>query len=188
MEGSMEPQQSKEIVAIVKYNGSANFLSKALELCSGLDGLKTSDKVLLKPNLLWGGTRAMPAFGRVTTSTMYRVPPSDPPRTGVHRRHHREGTIPNKEMGSTTLRGYEWSGIGKVAKRYGARLVDFNAEPYEEVHLDNVRVKISKSVTESDFLINLPVLKTHRQTKISLGMKNLKGCLAIASKQTFHRH
>jgi len=185
---SMEPQQSKEIVAIVKYDGSSNFLSKALELCSGLDSLKASDKVLLKPNLLWGGTRAMPAFGRVTTSTMIGYLLQILRERGCADITIGEGTIPNKEMGSTTLRGYEWSGIGKVAKRYGARLVDFNDEPYEEVNLDNVRVKISKSVTESDFLIDLPVLKTHRQTKISLGMKNLKGCLAIASKQTFHKH
>jgi uncharacterized protein (DUF362 family) len=41
---------------------------------------------------------------------------------------------------------------------------------------------------ECDFLSDLPVLKTHRQTKISLGMKNLKGCLALRTKQTFHRH
>jgi len=81
-------------------------------------------------------------------------------------------------MGSTTTRGYEWSGIGKVTKRYGVRLVDFNSEPYEEVRLENIRAKISKSVVECDFLIDLPVLKAHAQTKISLGMKNLKVCPA----------
>jgi len=184
----MEPEQSKEIVAIVKHDGSSNSLRKALELCNGLDGLKANDKVLLKPNILWGGTKAFPPFGRITTSTIvgYLLPIlRDRGCTDIT---IGEGTIVNKEMGSTTTRGYEWSGIGKVAKKYGVRLVDFNSEPYEEVRLENIRAKISKSAMECDFLIDLPVLKAHRQTKISLGMKNLKGCLAMSSKQAFHRH
>ena len=184
----MEPEQSKEIVAIVKHDGSSNSLRKVLELCNGLDGLKANDKVLLKPNILWGGTKAFPPFGRITTSTIvgYLLPIlRDQGCTDIT---IGEGTIVNKEMGSTTTRGYEWSGIGKVAKKYGVRLVDFNSEPYEEVRLENIRAKISKSAMECDFLIDLPVLKAHRQTKISLGMKNLKGCLAMSSKQAFHRH
>ncbi|MDM7999510.1 MAG: DUF362 domain-containing protein, partial [Dehalococcoidia bacterium] len=38
-----------------------------------------------------------------------------------------------------------------------------------------------------DFLINVPVLKTHGQTKVSLGFKNLKGCLSLASRLKFHK-
>ena len=64
-EVSMEPEQSKEIVAIVKHDGSSNSLRKVLELCNGLDGLKANDKVLLKPNVLWGGTRGGPLEARL---------------------------------------------------------------------------------------------------------------------------
>jgi len=184
----MEQKQSKEIVAIVKHDGSSHFLKKAMELCNGLDGLNTKDKVLLKPNVLWGGTKAFPQFGRVTTSTIVGELLQILRDRGCTDITIGEGTILNEEMGSTTMRGYQWSGIEKVAKRYGARLVDFNSEPYEEVHLENIRAKISKPALECDFLIDLPVLKAHAQTKISLGMKNLKGCLAMSSKQTFHRH
>ena len=184
----MEPKQSKEKVAIVKHDGTYDSFVKALELCDGLDGLKVNDKVLLKPNIVWGGTRNFPQYGRVTTSTMVEYVLRALRDRGCRDITIGEGTVTNKEMGSTTARGFEWSGIGKVAQRYGARLVDFNAEPYEEVQLENVGVKISKRALESDFLIDLPVLKTHRQTKISLGMKNLKGCLAQNSKKAFHRH
>jgi hypothetical protein len=51
-------------------------------------------------------------------------------------------------MGSSTHKGYEWSGIGKVAKRYGAELVDFNLGPFEEVQLDRIRVRITKWASE----------------------------------------
>ena len=184
----MEPKHPKEIVAIVKHDGSSDSLRKALELCNGLDGLKANDKVLLKPNILWGGTGAMPPFGRVTTSTMVEYLLEILHDRGCTDITIGEGTMVNKEMGSNTMRAYEWSGIGKVAKRYSAKLVDFNSEPYEEVRLENIRAKISKPAMECDFLIDLPVLKTHRQTKISLGMKNLKGILAMSSKVAFHKH
>jgi uncharacterized protein (DUF362 family) len=46
---------------------------------------------------------------------------------------------------------------------------------------------ISRTVLDSEFLINLPVLKTHHQARVSLGLKNLKGCLSMKSKMEFHR-
>jgi len=55
---------------VVKYDGTFDSFTKALELCEGLNGLKTNDKVLLKPNILWGATRPWPPYGRVTTSTI----------------------------------------------------------------------------------------------------------------------
>ena len=35
-------------------------------------------------------------------------------------------------------------------------------------------------------MIDVPVLNTHAMTKVSLGMKNLKGCLSMNSKKKFH--
>ena len=184
----MEGKHLKEKVAIVKYDGTFNSFANALSLCDGLNGLKANDKILLKPNILWGGKKPDPPYGRVTTSTMVGYVLQILRDRGCTDITVGEGAIPNKELGSTTVQGFDWSGIGKVAKTCGARLIDFNSEPYEEVELDGVRVKISKWALECDFLIDLPVLKAHRQTKISLGMKNLKGCLALRSKQRFHKH
>lgn len=184
----MENGQPREKVAVVKYDGTTNALKKAIELCGGFEELKPDHKILLKPNILWGGTKKLPPFGVITTSTMVDHLLKLLCERGCKDITIGEGTIPNKEMGSSTYKGYEWSGIGKVAKRYGARLVDFNSEPFEEVQLEEIKVKVSRWALESDFLINLPVLKAHRQTKVSLGMKNLKGCLAIESKKKFHKH
>jgi len=187
-EAFAEVSGNKAKVAIVKYDGTFDSFTEALELCDGFDGHRAGDKVLLKPNILWGGTRHMPPYGRVTTSKIVEYVLQVLCDRGCADVTIGEGTIPNKELGSTTLRGFDWSGIGRVAKRYGARLVDFNSKPYEEVQLENVGVKLSKWAIESDFLIDLPVLKTHLQTKISLGMKNLKGFLTLSSKKAFHRH
>jgi uncharacterized protein (DUF362 family) len=180
--------EPRETVAVVKYEGTPDALENAIELCDGFDGLKPNHRILLKPNILWGGTKKLPPFGVVTTSAIVGHLLQLLRDRGCKDITIGEGTIPNKELGSSTHKGYEWSGIGRAAKRYGATLVDFNSGPFEEVSLEKIKVRISRWALESDFLINLPVLKTHRQTKVSLGMKNLKGCLAIESKKKFHKH
>ncbi len=184
----MEKEQIREKVAITKYDGTLNPLRKAIELCGGFEELKPDHKILLKPNIVWAGTKKLPPYGVVTTSTMVDHLLHLLRERGCKDITIGEGTIVNKEMGSNTMKGYDWSGIGKVAKRYGVKVVDFNTEAFEEVQLDEIKVNISRWALESDFLINLPVLKAHRQTKISLGMKNLKGCLALNSKKKFHLH
>ena len=40
--------------------------------------------------------------------------------------------------------------------------------------------------TETDFLINLPVLKAHCQTNLTCSLKNLKGCIPDSEKRRFH--
>jgi hypothetical protein len=82
----------------------------------------------------------------------------------------------------------DWSGMREVATRFGIKIVDFNKGPFKECELEGVKIRLARAALESDFLINFPVLKTHAQTKVSLGTKNLKGCLSPGSKKAFHKH
>jgi uncharacterized protein (DUF362 family) len=172
----------------VRYDGKSSALRRAIELCNGFKGLKPNSRVLLKPNNLGsGGSSKLPKYGVVTTSQIV-----DDLIQLLHERGCKdvsigEGAIGNEESGSNTLQAYEWSGIARVAKKHGVRLIDFNRESHHEVELEGVKVWISDIALESDFLINVPVLKTHMQTKVSLGLKNLKGCLNMRSKREFHR-
>ena len=63
-------QMITEPVAIVKYNGTSNSLKRAIELCNGFKELVENNKIILKPNIVWGGggTRKMPKYGFITTS------------------------------------------------------------------------------------------------------------------------
>jgi hypothetical protein len=54
------------------------------------------------------------------------------------------------------------------------------------VGFGNFSLQVSKPALQSDFLINMPALKTHNQTMLSLGLKNLKGCLSIKSRKFCH--
>ncbi|RLB20474.1 MAG: hypothetical protein DRG76_10960 [Deltaproteobacteria bacterium] len=46
--------------------------------------------------------------------------------------------------------------------------------------------QLPKDILSSDFVVDLPVLKTHNQTKVSLGIKNLKGMIDIKSRKKCH--
>jgi len=176
-------------VAIVKYDGTLDALRGAIELCGGFEKLKEDNRILLKPNIAWGGggSKKMPKYGFVTTSRIVEDLIQLLRERGCQHVSIGEGAVVSEELGSDTLRGYRWSGIEKVAKKHGVTLIDFNRESYRKVELEGTEIGISNTALESDFLINLPVLKTHTQTKVSLGLKNLKGCLDMKSRMEFHR-
>jgi uncharacterized protein (DUF362 family) len=175
-------------VAITKYDGSLDAVKKGIESVDGLQGLKPSDTILIKPNIVWGagGSKKIPKFGFVTTSRIVEGIVVHLKDMGFDRISIGEGCIANDEVGSNTMKGFAWSGIKRVTQKYGVKLVDFNTEAYEKVELGKSKVDIAKAVLESDFLIDVPVLKTHAMTKVSLGMKNLNGCLSMKSKEKFH--
>ncbi len=178
----------REKAAVVRYDGTIRSLRNAIELCDGFESLNPHQRILLKPNIVWGGTPKLPPFGVVTTSVLVDHLLQLLRDKGCRDIAIGEGTVPNSELRSSTYRGYRWSGIERVARRYGVPLIDFNSERFEQVSLGDIQVDVSRWALQCDFLINMPVLKTHRQTKVSLGMKNLKGCLGIGSKKKFHKH
>ena len=174
-------------VSLIRREKTGNSVRKAIDLCDGFRSLKNSDKVLIKPNLVLGANQKnFPPFGIVTTASIIDELVQVVLEKGCRDVTVGEGSIILEEMGSNTTKGFKFSGINRVGKDYNLKLVDFEAEEYEKVKLDGHTFRIAKRALEADFLINVPVLKTHGQAIVSLGMKNLKGCLKYSSKKRFH--
>ena len=173
-------------VSVVRFDGSFESISRAIELCGGFGKLDRSDRVLIKPNITYCGWMPIPPYGMVTTSKMVEGILRLLAEHGCNDVSIGEGTIA-EGVGSNTRRGYKYTGIERVAKRYGAKLFDLNEGPFERRELGEIKVGVSKIALDADFLINVPVLKTHPQVKVSLGFKNLKGCLDIPSRKRFHQ-
>ncbi len=113
-------------VSIVKCDETSNSVARAVELCNGLKGLKPSDKVLLKPNIVWGGsaTKKLPKYGLITTARIIEDIVKLLRQYGCTNVALGEGSIYDKELGSDTMKGYHWSGMARVAKEYGVTLID----------------------------------------------------------------
>lgn len=175
-------------VSLVKFDGTLESLRKAIELCNGFNKLKANDRVLIKPNNCFRHP-ITPPYGMVTTSWMINAVVQLLLEYGCNDISIGEGSIIGifDELNPHTKHGFKGTGIDKIASRYNVKLIDFNQGSFKEITLGGIKVEITESVQNTDFLINIPTLKTHFQTKVSLGFKNLKGCLSSESKKQFHK-
>jgi uncharacterized protein (DUF362 family) len=175
-------------VALIKRDNYTNSIKSAIELCSGFSALKPEHKVLIKPNLVMGADKKMiPPFGKVTTASAIEHLIQALFDHNCHKITIGEGAIVNPEFGSDTAAAMRFSGIDRIGKKYGIKLEDFESSAFKKIQINGHVFKIAASALETDFLINVPVLKTHGQAIVSLGMKNLKGCLKSSSKTRFHK-
>jgi len=177
----------KPIVSLVKYEKSPDSLREGIELCDGLSGLRPGMSALIKPNLVgWDNLFPFAPFGVYTTTRLVEDMIIILKEHGVDRITIGEGSV-EIQKGIGTRAAYKGLGYEALERKYGVTLVDFNESKSEafEFH-DGHKLHIAKEAIETDFFINFPVLKTHGQTKVSLGLKNLKGCLKVASKKLCH--
>lgn len=181
-----QPPQGKPTVALIKYEPGA--VARAIEMSQGLTDLRPGHRVLLKPNLVaWDDTHSFPPYGVLTTTALVEQTLAAVKEAGVRDITIGEGSIVYPRLGCSTKKIYQRLGYERLVKRYGVKLADFNEGPFEEIELAGQPLELARAALETDFLINLPVLKTHAQTKVSLGIKNLKGALRFRSKKACHR-
>ena len=174
-------------VSLVKFADQRANIRRAVEKCDGFKELTPEKKVLLKPNLvMWDEALPYPKFGVITTAVVVEEMVKLLKEHGCSDITIAEATTEDKDINSGTMAAYRGMGYPYLEKKYGVKLCDLNRGPYEKIEFDGFSLSIAAPVLEADFIINLPVLKTHNSTKVTLGFKNLKGCLARRSKVFCH--
>jgi len=175
------------IISLTQYSQSPDSMKTAIELCGGFKNLKPSDKVMIKPNLVaWDDQFPIAPFGVYTTTRLMEDLIICLKEFGCSRIFIGEGSVQLKK-GPGTMAAFEGLGYKALEKRYGICLVDFNESKAEKFkYHGEAELHIAKEAVDADFFINFPVLKTHGQTRVSLGIKNLKGCLKTQSKRHCH--
>ncbi len=103
----------------------------------------------------------------------------------------------NITIGEGTSSGFYREGINvfsrlmvdKIACRYKVNLVDFNYASSVQIEFENgIKAEIAKLCIDADFFINIPKLKMHFETIMSVCLKSLIGCLkGVYEKQKAHR-
>ena len=76
--------------------------------------------------------------------------------------------------------------IDKIAIMFDVKISNLNNDEGKYVKLVKGSAEIAKSVLESDFIINLPKLKTHVEAGITVSCKNYIGCLKGTDKRKMH--
>ncbi len=170
------PHPDKEEIAVA--------VKQAVKLAGGLpDSVRPGATVLLKPNLVEipytreSGAVTHPLLSRAVAEMVLE-----------------RGAAPvigdGAGMGSDTESVISFMGYDDL-RREGFPVLDLKKE--KVVRVKNPagtvlpRMSVYKPALEADVLINLPVMKTHDQTGVTLSLKNLKGLLSDSSKKKMHR-
>jgi len=175
-------------VAVVPYERPHDSFKKAINLCDGFQGLRAGSKVFIKPNLVvWHKGIDFPKYGVLTTARLIEDCVMLLNGYGITSITIVEGAVElEKESESMVQLAAQGMGLNKLSKRYGVKIIDVLKGSFVQVTVDDVELSINRDILDGDFIINMPVMKTHSQAKVSLGIKNLKGLLNIKSRKRCH--
>jgi uncharacterized protein (DUF362 family) len=180
---------TKYQVSLVKYKKPKESVQKVVEMINGLEDVSKDAQIFIKPNVVyWNRNCDFPKWGMLTTSRVVNDMVVLLKEKGFEDIIIGEGVIGEdpKDM-ETAKDAFEKLGYYKLKEKYNIKVYNAFQRSYEKIQLtENLSARMSADMLQSDFLINLPVLKTHAQCKVSLGIKNIKGLISIPSRKKFH--
>lgn len=149
--------------------------------------MNPGDRVLIKPNLV---QPAAPESGQITNPKVIEAVARYCLHCGAAQVIIGEG--PSYYQPQSYLRDcFTCTGVSKVTDRLGIEWVLFDEHSYRTFNgvpgCTPEEFRVTEFAFTCDKFINLPLLKTHYLTTVTLAMKNLKGCLKREDKPLFHR-
>lgn len=89
-------------------------------------------------------------------------------------------------VGDKTDRAFKICGYNKIAKKHGIELVDLQKDSGSAVKVKDLTLFVCQKALSVDYMINVPVLKGHCQTRMTVSLKNMKGCIPNSEKRRYH--
>jgi len=148
----------------------------ASDICAYLDA---SHSVSLKPNLVVPGPASN---GAVTHPEVVEGVIMFLRDYGVRQ----VKIIESSWVGDSTKQAFKYCGYEDLSRKYGIPLIDLKADKYTTLEHSGYTIDVCNEALNTDFLINIPVLKAHCQTRLTCCLKNLKGCIPDNEKRRFH--
>jgi len=178
----------KSVVPIVRYEKPLASVRKAVELSNGLENMPANAKVFIKPNIVfWTKATLFPKWGVITTSRVIEDMVIILKEHGITDITIGEGIVAAPRDTETPAHAYNYLGYEILKQRYGVKYINVMERPFEKVELgDDVFLNFNTDIINSDFVVDLPAMKSHNQTVVSLGIKNLKGTIDIPSRKKCH--
>lgn len=174
---------SKNIVSIVKYEKPLESVRKAINLSKLFEGIPKDSKIFIKPNIVYWSSYPHPKWGVITTSRVMEDVVTLLKEQGIDDITIGEGFGSNEAAEDA----FKKLGYNLLKERFGVKLVNTLDKPTEKIDMGcDFKVNFSSEPLKADYIISIPVLKTHSQAHVSLGIKNLKGFINIASRKKFH--
>ncbi|MCX7044188.1 MAG: DUF362 domain-containing protein [Candidatus Sumerlaeota bacterium] len=180
-------------MAIAKWSGDAKGMTndqineaaaklaqQAVEALGGMKRfVKPGQTVWVKPNIGWD--RAPELAGNTNPEIVARVI-----------KMCLEAGAKSVKMGDNTVnqaqKTYVTSGIAAAAEKAGAKVIYIDKTRFKSVDIKGEKIKeipIYPEILECDVVINVPIVKHHGTSTLTMCMKNWMG--VIDKRQTFHQ-
>ncbi len=171
---------SKQKLTIIYGNSPREMTIKILNKIEPFKNLKKSSLIALKPNLV----NSRPADSGATTSPEIA--------RGIIEYLQERGfkniiIMESSWLGDNTEKAYKVCGYDAISNEYGVPLIDLKRDKTKKIKCSGeLTLNVCTKALGVDYLINLPVLKAHCQTRLTCALKNLKGCIPDSEKRRFH--
>jgi uncharacterized protein (DUF362 family) len=154
-------------------------LEQLLEPLGGMSSIvKTGDRVLLKPNLLTGSRPSKECTTR--PELVYCVAKMVQNAGG-------KPFLGDSPAFGTAKGIAKANGLLPLAEELGIPIIEFHGKRYETEGKGELNhLRLSKEAMDADVVINLPKVKSHMQLTLTLGVKNLFGCVPGKMKAWWH--
>jgi len=177
--------REQTVVSVVRGKDPKMITREAVSLIGGLGpALKSVDTVLIKPNF---GVDMPSTTGGTTNPLVVLALIELAKEAGVKRVLVGESSVVGYNAGKI----FDFLGVREPFEKAGAELVNMDSDKSVKIEVPNGKVfekiRVHRTAWESDFIISVPVMKTHFQTVVSLGLKNMKGTLPDSTKKLSHR-
>ena len=175
----MRPSSPVAYVRNVKADQCASGLRRIVDLLGGMGQfVQPGDRVFIKPNFV------APFDEAVTNYTLLAAVLSMVREAGGK-------PVVGESAGFEfdTAHTFKALGLREFATAHDVPLLNLDEGKFVEVKVDSGPVRtlwVAQSALEADVLINLPRLKRHSLTRVTLGMKNLLGLLNRDSRRRLH--
>ena len=175
-------------VTVTRYQSPFESVRQSIASCGGLQHMPPRAKVFIKPNIVfWTKATDFPKWGVITTSRIVEDVVQVLKENGAGEITIGEGIVTRTKDRETPAHAFTALGYETLRQRYGINYLNVMDRPFREVDLgDGVTLSFNEDILDSDFVVDLPTLKTHNQTTVSLGIKNLKGVIDTTSRKTCH--
>ena len=166
-------------VGLVNYTTPYESLKQAINLAGGIKEISENAKVFIKPNFaFWYDGIPFPKYGVLTTARMIEDLLILLNEHGITNLTLIEGIVKEHESSDSLLSlAAKAMGLDRLSKRYGLKMIDVHDSNVTDIEVDDIKLSVNSDILDADHIINMPVLKTHAQCKVSLGIKNLKGLI-----------
>ena len=173
---------SKKLVSIVKYEKPLESVRKAVDLCKGLDHLPSKAIVFIKPNIVFSTKAvAFPKWGVITTSRVIEDVVMLLRERGIDDITIGEGMVLSRVKDKETpAHAFETLGYNTLKKRFGVKAMNVFEGELEKVDLgDGIELTFSSQIIHSDFVVDIPAIKTNNCLVVSFHGRNIHNKIAV---------